>query len=142
MWYTNIPLSYYAACTCTAYVQSDLIILYLWSTSSNYCTNHTCTYMYTYMYVYVHVYVRVHTLYIIHMYTYMWWLSGLECQACQPEIAGSNPAQGSSVETSRLPGVPPFTLPCSLHVNKSKQGKGNGGTQDRQLIPKKKAELP
>ena len=29
-----------------------------------------------------------------------------------------------------------------VHVNKSKQGKANGSTQGRQLILKKKAELP
>ena len=29
-----------------------------------------------------------------------------------------------------------------VHVNKSKQGKANGSTQGRQLISKKKAELP
>ena len=29
-----------------------------------------------------------------------------------------------------------------VHVNKAKQGKANGSTQGRQLISKKKAELP
>ena len=45
----------------------------------------------------------------------------------------------------------PFTISLSfpyaihifnVHVNKAKQGKANGSTQGRQLISKKKAELP
>ena len=34
------------------------------------------------------------------------------------------------------------TCYAHIHVNKSKQGKANGSTQGRQLISKKKAELP